>query len=81
MVSSTYIYCCSIDEPENVRALTELGLGQLSLANYWLDAADTEEQEEQEEEEEDSTTFSQEEKNAQEALLKCMFCLSFIDAA
>lgn len=75
------IYCCSIDEPENVRALSELGLGQLSLANYWLDAADTEEQEEEEQEDE-STTTSQEEKNAQDALLKCMFSLflSFIGA-
>ncbi|KAI7881185.1 hypothetical protein K492DRAFT_207026 [Lichtheimia hyalospora FSU 10163] len=54
------------DEPENMRALTELGLGQLSLANFWLDAADTEEQEE----EQGSTELSQEEKNAQDALLK-----------
>lgn len=68
-----------IDEPENVRALTELGLGQLSLANFWLDAADKEEEEEEEEEEkEESTTISQEEKNAQDALLKCMSSSSLL---
>lgn len=54
-----------------MRALSELGLGQLSLANFWLDAADTEEQEDEQE----STTLSQEEKNAQDALLKCKLLL------
>lgn len=54
-----------------MRALSELGLGQLSLANFWLDAADTEEQEDEQE----STTLSQEEKNAQDALLKCKWFL------
>lgn len=57
-----------------MRALSELGLGQLSLANFWLDAADTEEQEDEQDEQE-STTLSQEEKNAQDALLKCKWFL------
>lgn len=56
-----------------MRALSELGLGQLSLANFWLDAADTEEQEDEQE----STTLSQEEKNAQDALLKCKWFLLY----
>ncbi|KAI9278754.1 nuclear pore complex subunit Nro1-domain-containing protein [Phascolomyces articulosus] len=58
------------DEPDNTRALSELGLGKLSLANYWLEQADEqgEDDEDEEKEEQEKKELSKEEQNAFEAI-------------
>lgn len=50
-------------EPENTSALSELGLCQLSLANYYLDHIDDDD------EEEEKTELSEEEEKAYQAIL------------
>lgn len=50
-------------EPENTSALSELGLCQLSLANYYLDHIDDDD------EEEEKTKLSEEEEKAYQAIL------------
>ncbi|KAI7888089.1 nuclear pore complex subunit Nro1-domain-containing protein [Mucor mucedo] len=56
-------------EPENASALSELGLCQLSLANYHLDHEEEEDDEEEEEEEEAKTVLTQGEQKAYDAIL------------
>ncbi|KAI8140396.1 nuclear pore complex subunit Nro1-domain-containing protein [Fennellomyces sp. T-0311] len=57
------------DEPDNARALSELGLGKLSLANYWLEQAD-EQAGDDDDEEEEKKELSQEEQNAFDAIVE-----------
>lgn len=54
-------------EPENASALSELGLCQLSLANYYLDRID--DSNDEEEEEEEKLELSEGEQKAYEAIL------------
>ncbi|KAG2220132.1 hypothetical protein INT45_006160 [Circinella minor] len=65
------------DDADNSRALSELGLGKLSLANYWLEQADEQrdddeenEENEEEEEEEQKKELSKEEQNAYDAIIQ-----------
>ncbi|KAI9499152.1 nuclear pore complex subunit Nro1-domain-containing protein [Zychaea mexicana] len=56
------------DEPDNARAHSELGLGKLSLANYWLEQADEQQGEEDDDEDEPKKELSKEEQNAFDAI-------------
>ncbi|CAO3577033.1 unnamed protein product [Absidia cylindrospora] len=64
------------DDPENVRALSQLGLSRLSLANYWLDRMD--DMEDEDDKQEDQTERTSEEQNALDAILEAK--KYFIDA-
>ena len=57
-----------LDEPDNARALSELGLVKLSLANYWLEQADEDVDEDEEEKEKEELT--KEEQNAYNAIVE-----------
>ncbi|ORZ25484.1 nuclear pore complex subunit Nro1-domain-containing protein [Absidia repens] len=64
------------NDPDNARAISQLGLSRLSLANYWLDRMD--EMEDEDDKQEDQTEPTTEERNALDAILEAK--KYFIDA-